>query len=282
MLLGRRSRVTRTPAEAGLPYEDVTFRAGDGVRLEGWLIPRDGDGPGPAIVFVHGWMWNRVGNVAGQVPFGDRDVDFMPAAKALHDAGFHVLLFDLRHHGDSEAGRMLMSYGPIEARDFVGAVSYLRSRPDVDGQRIGAVGMSMGGNIVLYGVPDCQPIKAVLAIQPTKLSIFNANFCRAEFGRFGPALLKPVELLYRLLRQPWPSRQDPAVPASTLGEDTIVRYVQGTGDPWGTIAAVEAFAAATPVVDGPVIQYPSEGRYEGYQYLSKRTDEIVGFLTKHV
>ena len=33
-------------------------------------------------------MWNRLGNVAGQVPLDDRDVDFLPATKALHDAGF--------------------------------------------------------------------------------------------------------------------------------------------------------------------------------------------------
>ena len=29
-------------------------------------------------MWVHGWLWNRVGNVAGRVPFVDRDVDFLP------------------------------------------------------------------------------------------------------------------------------------------------------------------------------------------------------------
>jgi alpha-beta hydrolase superfamily lysophospholipase len=206
----------------------------------------------------------------------------MPAAKALHDAGFNVVLFDLRHHGESESARTLMSYGPIEARDFVAAVNYARSRPDVDGQRIGAFGISMGGNIALYGIPDCQPVKALLALQPTKLTIFNTNFCLTEFGRFGPILMKPVELLYRLMRQPLPSRQDPAIPASRIGKGTIVKYVQGTGDPWGTIPAVEGFAAATPVVDGPVIQFPSDGRYDGYRYMVDRADEVAGFFTKHV
>ena len=53
------------------------------------------------VFFVHGWMWNRLGNIAGRVPFVDQDVDFLPTVKALHDAGFHVLLFDLANHGES-------------------------------------------------------------------------------------------------------------------------------------------------------------------------------------
>ena len=68
-----------------------------------------------------------------------------------------MLLFDVRHHGESARGRKPLSYGPIEARDYIGAVNYLRSRPDVDGERIGAIGTSMGGNIVIYGTPSAGP-----------------------------------------------------------------------------------------------------------------------------
>jgi len=114
----------------------------DGTRLE---VRAAGARDAPTIVFVHGWMWNRLGNVAGKVPIDDRDVDFLPVTRSLHDAGFHVLLFDLRGHGESGRSRHLLTFGPIEARDFVGAVNYLRSRADVDGQRIGALGISMGG-----------------------------------------------------------------------------------------------------------------------------------------
>lgn len=281
MMFARRAPVTRTPAEAGLDYENVEFSAEDGVKLKGWVIPGAAGATGPTIVFVHGWMWNRLGNVAGKVPFDDRDVDFMPVVKALHEAGFRLLLYDMRHHGESESGRALMSYGPVEARDFIGAVNYLRSRPEVDGERIGALGISMGGNVALYGAPKCQPIKAVLALQPTKLNVFNTNFCTTEFGRFGPLTMKPVELIYRLLRQPRPSRQDPAIPASSL-DGTVVKYVQGTGDPWGTIEAVEGFAAATPHVAGPVIRYPSAGRYEGYRYLTDHADDVVDFFREYV
>ena len=61
MLFARRAPIDRTPAEVGLAYEDVAFKAGDGVGLKGWFIPSEAEGPAPAIVFVHGWMWNRLG-----------------------------------------------------------------------------------------------------------------------------------------------------------------------------------------------------------------------------
>ena len=128
MVVGARLPVTRTPAEAGLAFEDVAFKSSDDVDLKGWFIPAAaGGGPAPTVLFVHGWLWNRMGNVSGRVPFTDRDVDFLPPTKALHDAGFNVLLFDLSNHGES-GRRLPLTFGPFEARDFVGAVRYLRTR----------------------------------------------------------------------------------------------------------------------------------------------------------
>ncbi len=281
MYNGRRAPLTRTPAEAGLEYEDAAFQSTDGIGLKGWFLPSGKEGKSPAVVFVHGWMWNRMGNIAHQTPVEDADVDFLPAAKALHDAGFNVLLFEVRRHGESEPGKGPISYGPVEARDYIGAVRYLRSRPDVDGERIGAIGCSMGGNIVMYGTPECQPIKAILAIQPTKLAVFNANFMKTEVGPMGPAMTKPMDLVYMAMRVPRPGKHDPGVPARKLGA-TAVQYVQGTGDPWGTMEIVEEFARVTPGNVGPVIKYESAGRYEGYGYVSEHADDVAAFFTQHL
>jgi uncharacterized protein len=277
MLLGHRVPLDRTPADAGLDYVKVLFRATDGVPLRGWFIPRAAPGPGPAVIFVHGWLWNRLGNTAGLVPVNDKDVDFLPAARGLHDAGYSVLLFDLRNHGESGADPPI-TYGPIEARDFAGAVAFLRRCPDVDPARIGALGCSMGANTALYGTPACQPVKAILAIQPAKLPTFNGNFMRTEFGRVGPPMLKPVDPVYRVLGRPMPKHHDPAIPARELG-DTVVQYVQGTGDPWGTMEDVEDMAAHTPNAL-PIVRFPSTGRYEGYRYVNEAVDDVVGFFTR--
>ena len=95
MLNARRAPLDRTPESVGLTYEDVSFPSSDGIGLKGWFIPSGASEPGPAVVFVHGWMWNRLGNVAHQVKgLKDADVDFLPAAKGLHDAG--ITFKDLR------------------------------------------------------------------------------------------------------------------------------------------------------------------------------------------
>lgn len=270
-----------TPADVGLPYEDVAFEATDGVGIRGWFVPGAGGSsvPAPAIVFVHGWLWNRLGNVAGRVPFTDADVEFLPATKALHHAGYHVLLIDLSNHGESGA-RFPITYGPWEARDYAGALAYLRSRPDVDAGRLGAIGCSMGGNTILYGTPDCQPVRALLAIQPAVLPNFNRRFARDMLGPSGPAMVKSAEGLYLARRAPRPAKHNPAIPAARLGP-TVVQYVQGTGDQWGSMEDVEAMVAATPNAL-PLVRFPSTGRYEGYRYVSEAVDDIVAFFSNYL
>jgi dienelactone hydrolase len=279
MLVGRRAPLNRTPRSVGLDYEDALFKASDGVTIRGWFIPSGAEGRSPAVVFVHGWLWNRLGNVAGQVPVPDKSVDFLPSAKALHDAGLHVLLVDLRNHGES-AGKLPITFGVREAWDFQGALQYLRARPDVDPERLGALGCSMGANAVLYGTPDSQPVKAVLAVQPTKVAHFNSNYARAELGPVGPALLAPMDLIYKAWRAPLTRNHDPSIPAARLGE-TVVQYVQGTGDPWGVMADVVEMSAKTPRSLG-VIEYESAGRYEGYRYVNEAVEDVAAFFKANI
>jgi uncharacterized protein len=277
MIVGRRAPIDRTPRDAGLGYEEIGFDATDGVRLGGWFIP-SGKDHGPAVAFVHGWLWNRLGNVAGQVPVDDRSVDFLPAAKALHDAGYHVLLFDLRNHGDS-ARKLPITYGLREAHDVQGALEYLRARTEVDPGRIGLLGCSMGANASIYGAAASPPVKAILAVQATRVTRFNHNYAKDEFGALGPYLLKPVGPLYKLMGAPALSEEDPAVPAAQLA-DTVVKYVQATGDPWGDMRDTEDFVAATP--NATLVRYEAGGRYEGYRYVNEEVADVAAFFTDNV
>ena len=80
--------------------------------------------------------------------------------------------------------------------------------------------------------------------------------------------------------RPLPSSHDPGLVAPLLGE-TVVQYVQGTGDPWGEMAVVEEFSRRTPRSLG-VLTHPSTGRYEGYRYITERAADVVAFFDEHV
>jgi pimeloyl-ACP methyl ester carboxylesterase len=130
-----------TPLDYGVQsYENVRIQVGDGVALAGWYVPPQ-QTPGAVIVVLHGSRSDR------------RDGAWH--ARQLIQAGYGVLMYDQRALGES-SGRTV-SYGWLDASDLLSAVDYLESRPEVDPERIGAVGLSLGGYIALdaaYQEPD--------------------------------------------------------------------------------------------------------------------------------
>ncbi len=186
MIRPRRLPLRHTPRDVGLDYEAVHFDSDDGLYLDGWFIPAPGDGPRPAVVIAHGWPWNRAGTPAQdffarltQSP----PIDLLRPAQALHQAGFHVLMFDFRNHGLSGSAPYL-TFGRDEAADLMGAVRYLRRRPDVDPARVGVLGFSMGGNAVVFACArdDEQAIRAAVAVQPVRPSVFAPRFAATLLG----------------------------------------------------------------------------------------------------
>jgi len=281
MITGKRQPLWRTPADIGLEYENVTFPSDDGVTLRGWFV-RGGAGDGaraPTVVFVHGWPWNRLGNRAGASLLPDQTVDFLVLARALSQAGFHTLLFDLRNHGQSDAA-WPVTFGVREARDFVGAVALLRKRPDVDQQRIGAIGFSMGANTLLYGIPRCGSIRAAVAVQPTSPAVFAPRLARALLGLAGPTLSSLAAPLHQAFGAPALASIDLPRAASYLGATPLL-YIQGGGDRWGSLEDVRSIAAATPGAL-PLVVAPSVERFGGYLYVEQHPDEIVGFFERYL
>jgi dipeptidyl aminopeptidase/acylaminoacyl peptidase len=141
----RRSQSELTQEQTGLPVERVAFQATDGVELSGWFVAGGGDGG--TIVVSHG--------------LGASGAASYPGYAFLSRAGYNLLLIDHRAHGHS--GGHASSLGPLEVRDLLGALSYLRARPDVDSDRIGAIGCSMGAGVVLGAAAREPSLRAVVA-----------------------------------------------------------------------------------------------------------------------
>jgi uncharacterized protein len=123
----------------------------DGLTLSGVLhVPEGATKPRPAIILCHGFGGSCRG--AGHPEL----------AQALAHAGYVVLRFDFRGCGQSEGER-----GSVicleEASDLRHAVDFLETRPEVDRNRIGVIGASLGGSVALYVAAKDKRLKLCAA-----------------------------------------------------------------------------------------------------------------------
>jgi fermentation-respiration switch protein FrsA (DUF1100 family) len=127
-------------AALGAPYEEVTFTTSDGLELAGWYIPSQN---GAAVIAFPG----RKGP--------------QPHARMLARHGYGVLLFDRRGEGESEGDPNTLGWAGD--RDLEAALAFLRDRPDVDPDRIGGIGLSVGGEMLLQSAAESNALKAVVS-----------------------------------------------------------------------------------------------------------------------
>jgi hypothetical protein len=125
-------------ANLGAPYEDVAFTTSDGVELAGWYVPSK--------------------NGATVIAFPGRSGP-QPHARMLIRHGYGVLLFDPRGEGESEGD----PYRWGGERDVKAALAFLAGRPDVDRGRIGGLGLSLGGELLLQTAAESDALKAVVS-----------------------------------------------------------------------------------------------------------------------
>jgi uncharacterized protein len=127
-------------AELGAAYEDVEFTTNDGLKLKGWYIPSKN---GAAVISFPG----RSGT--------------QNEAKMLARHGYGVLLFDRRGEGASEGDPN--SFGWQGERDIHAAVAFLQRRSDVDPERIGGLGLSVGGELMIEAGAESRGLKAIVS-----------------------------------------------------------------------------------------------------------------------
>ncbi len=116
-------------------HREVEFFS-NGLVLRGWLRCPDGDGPHPLVILAHGLG-------------GLKEWTIPEVADALAGAGIAAMAFDYRNFGDSDGlpREEVDHYGRIE--DWQSAISYATTLPEIDRERIGIWGTSLGGRDVL-------------------------------------------------------------------------------------------------------------------------------------
>jgi uncharacterized protein len=161
-------------APAGAPYtaEEVSLRGKSGLKLAGTLTlpkPRGAGGRLPAVVLITG---SGAQNRDEELPGIKGYRFFRQIADTLSRRGIAVLRLDDRGIGGSEAGK-----DPGTSADFAddirAALTYLRARPDIRGDRLGLVGHSEGGLIAPIVARDDPHLRAIVLLAGPSRTIRN-------------------------------------------------------------------------------------------------------------
>jgi fermentation-respiration switch protein FrsA (DUF1100 family) len=134
--------------------EKIQFQS-EGMRVIGNLFKPQNNSkkeiPLPAVL-VAGAMTGVKEQVAGHY------------AERIAKAGYVTLALDHRHFGESEGMPRQHEDPAKKMEDFKNAVSFLSSLNDVDKERIGACGISMGGGYMLQLAAFDRRIKAIAIV----------------------------------------------------------------------------------------------------------------------
>ncbi|MEX1081012.1 MAG: alpha/beta hydrolase [Halofilum sp. (in: g-proteobacteria)] len=117
-----------TPADVGLPWEDVRLTTADGVALHGWYLPAPGEAR-RTVLFFHG----NAGNISHR----------LDTLETFHRLGVTTLIIDYRGYGQSEGSPS----EPGLYRDAEAAWRHLTRERGVDPGRVIAFGRSLGAPV---------------------------------------------------------------------------------------------------------------------------------------
>ncbi len=156
--------ISKHPERTGISgLAEISFIAGGTIRLAGWYAPSRNRA---AIILVHGTGADRS--------------SLLFETRMLSDAGFGVLAMDLPGQGASEGKTQ---WGVPERRAISAAIDWLSAREDVDPQRIGGFGLSMGAYVLTQAAALDRRLRAVwLSSSPN--DVVEQNWLATSKWRF--------------------------------------------------------------------------------------------------
>ena len=151
------------PQDARVRHEKVTFHNRYGITLAADLYAPAGEtGPFAAIA------------VSG--PFGAvKEQSSGLYAQEMAARGFLTIAFDPSFTGESGGEPRYVASPDINTEDFQAAVDYLSTRPDVDAERVGIIGICGWGGMALNAAAIDTRIKATAAMTMYDMTRVTAN-----------------------------------------------------------------------------------------------------------
>jgi dipeptidyl aminopeptidase/acylaminoacyl peptidase len=128
----------------------VQFRV-EGQTIYGMMHLPDGKGKFPAVALCHGFTGNRI----------EAHRLFVKMARMLAANGIAALRFDFRGSGESEGDFEQVTVSG-EITDALAALEFLRKQPEIDHERIGLIGLSLGGCVAACAASRDGKVRALV------------------------------------------------------------------------------------------------------------------------
>lgn len=277
----------KTPSDYGLDYRDVDFPTRDGLTLRGWLIGEDAD---KIVIMTHfGYRANRYGyQVAlqpeGSVPY-DKEIEFVNVAKRLVEAGYGVLMYDLRNHGESDKTELGVGTGGKGERfDVIAAVDYIANGRTTAGKPIGLLSYCYGANTSFFAMEEDPAffeqsgVKAMVALQP----LSNGDFLKSllHLMDLPEDVYAAAADVYENLSGGYPIRAN----IEGVAKATIIptRLVQARKDPNTNFNFIAELFGNIPVEKEMFWLEEPTHRFDGYNWFADHPNDMLDWFDAHL
>jgi len=279
-----RRPIIKKPSDYGMEYQNIDFKSKDGTNLKAWYIQGLSD---KLIIMTHPMPFNRYGfHTKGQGLFkiSDVEVELLKTVKQLNQAGYGVIIFDFRNHGESDkANDGVCGIGYYEWQDVVGVMNYIATSSKLKDKKVGFVSHCMGANSTLIAIGKdpalFKDVKAVVAIQPVSMKIFVPHYLNDKI----PIFKNKTSNINKKIHEIAGFGLEEMSPAQYIKEIKIpILYVQVKNDAWTDPSDVQGFYDNTTApkdifwIDGPL------ERFDGYNYFGENPERMLDFLSTYM
>jgi fermentation-respiration switch protein FrsA (DUF1100 family) len=221
------SRAHIGAAPGDLHAQTVMFHSASGSNIHAWFVPgRRGLG---AVLLLHGVGANRT--------------SMLGRARFLSALGFTVLAPDFQAHGESPGQHV--TFGATESLDAAASVSFLHQV--APGERIGVIGVSMGGAAALLGPGPLDANAFVLeSVYPTIRQALSDRL-GTWFGPLGAVASLFTPMVLHIVGNDIGVSESELQPIDRIGRlHAPLLFLSGTADPYTPIAEAESLYARAP------------------------------------
>lgn len=280
--------ITETPEDYGMKCEDISYNTEDNVELNGWYIPSSSK---KLIIMVHPASFSRAGfdpKNQGLAKITKITVKFLPTVKQLNEAGYNVLFFDLRNHGESGKSKTKKVYiGLDEYKDVIGTMNYINSRDDLKNQDKAFLGFCTGANSIIIAMnkrPDLfQNIKCMIAVQPISGNTLVWRLVKSLYTVIMAIMMVPlVTLISRIWSGKWFSEMSPLNYCHSI--PCPVFYIQAKTDKWASLDDIQAYYDKSPEPKELLFLEEEEPlhRFDTYNYFGHKPQIMLDYYAKYV